>query len=280
MIAKSPDAQREALKVALTIGSDRLMAALEIHQFLCRQDNFAVLIHDAAHGVTAAIDAPETQPIRAALAEKGWRLTHIFTTHHHGDHTAGHEALKAETGCHIVGPKKEAASIPGIDSVVSEGDSFTFGSTSVRVIETPGHTLGHVSYWLPEARLVFVGDTLFSLGCGRLLEGDAAMMWKSLEKLRKLPVETSVYCGHEYTKSNAAFALTIEPENLALRQRAEEVTRLRAAGQLTLPVTLGDELAQNPFFRPDSPEIQRRLGMVGQPLATIFAEIRQRKDRF
>jgi hydroxyacylglutathione hydrolase len=256
------------------------MAALDIHQFLCRQDNFGVLIHDAAHGVTAAIDAPETEPIRAALAAKGWRLTHILTTHHHGDHTAGHKALKAETGCHIVGPRNEAASIPGIDSQVSEGDSFDLGGHTVRVIETPGHTLGHVSYWLPGAEVVFVGDTLFSLGCGRLLEGDAAMMWNSLQKLMKLPPETSIYCGHEYTQSNAAFALTIEPGNAALQQRARQVEQLRAQGQLTLPVKLGDELAQNPFLRPDSPEIQEKLGQVGQPLATIFAEIRRRKDRF
>jgi hydroxyacylglutathione hydrolase len=256
------------------------MAALEIRQFLCRQDNFGVLIHDTANAVTAAIDAPETEPIRAVLAETGWRLTHIFTTHHHGDHTAGHEALKAETGCHIFGPAKEAASIPGIDSTVAEGDSFSFGDYVVRVIETPGHTLGHVTYWLPEAKVAFVGDTLFSLGCGRLLEGDAAMMWNSLQKLRKLPPETSIYCGHEYTKSNAAFALTIDPGNAALQKRAKEVDELRTHNQFTLPVTLGDELAQNPFLRPDSVEIQEKLGRVGQPLATIFADIRQRKDRF
>jgi hydroxyacylglutathione hydrolase len=255
------------------------MSALQIHQFLCRQDNFGVLLHDPAHDVTVAIDAPETQAVRAALAEKGWRLTHIFTTHHHGDHTAGHEALKAETGCRIIGPAKEAASIPGIDETVSEGDSFSFGDHTVRVIETPGHTLGHVTYWLPEASAAFVGDTLFSLGCGRLLEGDADMMWNSLQKLKKLPAETSVYCGHEYTQSNAKFALTIEPGNTALQIRATSVNQLRERGQLTLPVKLGDELAQNPFLRPDSPEIQQVLGMVGQPLATIFAEIRRRKDR-
>jgi hydroxyacylglutathione hydrolase len=256
------------------------MAALQIHQFPCRQDNFGVLIHDADHGLTAAIDAPETGPIRATLAEKGWRLTHIFTTHHHGDHIAGHAELKAETGCHITGPRKEAASIPGIDSQVGEGDSFPFGGYGVRVIETPGHTLGHVTYWLPEAGVAFVGDTLFSLGCGRLLEGDAVMMWHSLEKLKTLPPETNIYCGHEYTKSNAAFALTIEPGNSALQKRAKEVEQLRAQDKPTLPVTLGDELAQNPFLRPDSPEIQEKLGQVGQPLATIFAEIRRRKDRF
>jgi hydroxyacylglutathione hydrolase len=256
------------------------MAGLQIHQFLCRQDNFGVLIHDPEAGLTAAIDAPETEPIRRALAEKGWRLTHILTTHHHGDHTAGHAALKAETGCHIVGPAKEAASIPGIDDQVGEGDSLSFGTQTVRVIETPGHTLGHVTYHLPDARVAFVGDTLFSLGCGRLLEGSAEMMWSSLQKLMALPPETSIYCGHEYTKSNAAFALTIEPGNAALQKRAREVDELRTAGQVTLPVTLADELAQNPFLRPDSLEIQERLGMVGQSLATIFAEIRRRKDRF
>ena len=256
------------------------MTALQIHQFLCRRDNFGVLIHDAAHGLTAAIDTPDAESIRSALAAKGWRLTHILTTHHHDDHTAGHKALKAETGCHIVGPRKEAATIPGIDSQVSEGDSLSFGDYTVHVIETPGHTLGHVSYWLSEAKAAFVGDTLFSLGCGRLLEGDAAMMWHSLKKLKELPPETSIYCGHEYTESNAAFALTIEPGNSALQNRANEVKRLRGQDKLTLPVTLADELAQNPFLRPDSLEIQENVGLVGQPLATIFAEIRRRKDRF
>ena len=256
------------------------MAALQIHQFLCRQDNFGVLIHDDASGETAAIDAPDAAPIRAALAEKGWRLTHIFTTHHHGDHTAGHAELKAETGCRILGPRKEAASIPGLDDAVAGGETFTFGGQSVEVLDTPGHTLGHVSYHLPQAGVVFVGDTLFSLGCGRLLEGDAEMMWDSLQKLMALPRHTRIYCGHEYTNSNAAFALTIEPGNAALKRRAKEVEDLRAKGELTLPVTLEAELAQNPFLRPDSAEIQQRLGRVGQPLATIFADIRHRKDGF
>jgi hydroxyacylglutathione hydrolase len=255
------------------------MAGLEIHQFMCRQDNFGVLIHDAAHGLTAAIDTPDPEPIRKALAEKGWRLTHILTTHHHGDHTAGHAALKAETGCHIVGPRKEAASIPGIDTQVAEGDEVRFGAEIARVLETPGHTLGHVTYAFPDAEVAFVGDTLFSLGCGRLLEGTAEMMWASLQKLMALPPQTRIYCGHEYTLSNARFALTIEPGNEALQKRAREVEALRAAGTFTLPVTLGDELAQNPFLRPHSSEIAERLGMVGQPLATIFAEIRRRKDR-
>lgn len=256
------------------------MAGLEIHQFLCRQDNFGVLIHDGGSGLTAAIDTPDLAPIRAALAEKGWRLTHILTTHHHGDHTAGHAALKAETDCHIIGPAKEASGIPSIDAQVVEGDTFTFGGHEVQVIETPGHTLGHVTYYLPGADVAFVGDTLFSLGCGRLLEGTADMMWASLQKLMALPPQTRIYCGHEYTLSNARFALTIEPGNAALQKRAQEVETQRANGAFTLPVNLGDEMAQNPFLRAHSSEIQERLGMVGQPLATIFTEIRRRKDRF
>jgi hydroxyacylglutathione hydrolase len=256
------------------------MAGLEIHQFLCRQDNFGVLIHDSAHGLTASIDTPEAAPIRAALKEKGWRLTHIFTTHHHGDHTAGHEELKAETGCQIIGPEKEKANIPGLDVAVKGGQTFTFGGQTVHVLDTPGHTLGHITYHLPEAGVAFVGDTLFSLGCGRLLEGSAEMMWASLQKLMALPPATRIYCGHEYTKSNAAFAVTVEPGNAALQKRAKEVEALRASNQVTLPVSLSDELAQNPFLRPDSREIQEKLGLVGQPLATIFAEIRRLKDRF
>jgi hydroxyacylglutathione hydrolase len=268
-------------KVTLTVCGVNAMAGLQIHQFLCRSDNFGVLIHDAENDLTAAIDTPEAGPIRAALAEKGWRLTHILTTHHHADHIAGHKELKSETGCRVIGARKDAGSIPGIDQEVAEGDEFAFGDQRVRVLETPGHTLGHVSYYLPDAGVVFVGDTLFSLGCGRLMGSNAAdMMWASLQKLMALPGGTLVYCGHEYTKNNAAFALTIEPGNAALQARAKKVDALRAENMLTLPVSLADELAQNPFLRPDSPEIQEKIGKVGQSLATIFAEIRRLKDRF
>lgn len=256
------------------------MAELKIHQFICRSDNFGVLIHDDESGVTASIDTPDPDPIRRALAEKGWSLTHIFTTHHHGDHTAGHAALKRETGCVIIGPEKEADRIPGIDQRVSEGSKFSFGGHPLCVLETPGHTAGHVAYWLPDDNIVFVGDTLFSLGCGRLLEGDGATMWQSLQKLTALPKETLIYCGHEYSKSNAAFALSVEPNNVSLQERAEEIRELRDGNLPTLPVSLAAELAQNPFLRPDSPEIQERLDMVGHPLATIFSELRRLKDRF
>jgi hydroxyacylglutathione hydrolase len=256
------------------------MAELKIHQFFCRSDNFGVLIHDDEFNVTAAIDTPDAETIREALAEKGWSLTHIFTTHHHADHTAGHRALKAETGCVIIGPEKEADRIPGIDQRVAEGSRFSFGGHQVCVLETPGHTMGHVAYWLADENIVFVGDTLFSLGCGRLLEGDGPTMWQSLQKIMALPKETLIYCGHEYSISNAAFAMSVEPNNVLLQERAREIHELRDAGLPTLPVSLAAELARNPFLRPDSPEIQERLGMVGHPLATIFSELRRLKDRF
>ncbi len=256
------------------------MAALDVQQFVCCDDNFCILIHDPGHGLTAAIDTPDAEPIREALRQKGWRLTHIFTTHHHGDHTAGHEELQQETGCTIVAAKRDVGRIPGVNFEVEDGTEFAFGGLQVRVIGVPGHTLGAVAYWLPGAGLVFAGDTLFSLGCGRLFEGDATMMWGSLQKLMQLPDETLLFCGHEYTLKNAAFALTVEPGNAALQQRAAEVETLRRANSVTLPVTLATEKATNPFLRPDSAEIQATLGMTGQRLATIFAELRKRRDHF
>lgn len=256
------------------------MQALTFHQFTCRSDNYCVLVHEPENGLTACIDTPDPVPIRAALAERGWTLTHIFTTHHHADHTAGHAALKEETGCKIIAPAKEAEHIPAVDETAAEGDIFDFGGHKVQVLETPGHTAGHISYWFPDDKVAFVGDTLFSLGCGRLFEGDAEMMWTSLQKLMALPGETLVYCGHEYSQSNAAFALTVEPGNAALQERAKEITSLRAENLPTVPFTIEAELAQNPFLRPDSAEIQERIGRTGHPLATIFGELRWLKDAF
>jgi hydroxyacylglutathione hydrolase len=184
------------------------------------------------------------------------------------------------TGCTIVGPAKEADSIPGLDVEVKEGDTIEIGGAKARVIETPGHTRGHVSYYFPEEGIVCVGDTLFSVGCGKLLEGDAKMMWSSLKKLAALPPDTKLYCGHEYTNNNCRFALTVEPENEALRARAAEAAALAEEGEPALPTTIAQELATNPFLRPSSPAIQKRLGMEGRELAEIFGEIRRRKDRF
>jgi len=255
------------------------MPGLQIYQFPCRSDNFGVLIHDAATGLTASIDAPEAAAIHKALSDTGWKLTHIFTTHHHADHTDGNLELKSQTGCVIVGPGGESAKIPGIDSAVVGGDTLSLGSWQAKVFDTPGHTLGHISLWFEAAKVAFVGDTLFSLGCGRIIEGDPQMMWKSLSTLAALPADTAFYCGHEYTEANARFALTIEPDNPALQARAAEVTALRAAGKPTLPSTIGAELAANPFLRPGSPEIRKRLGMEGKPDWQVFGEIRERKNK-
>ena len=256
------------------------MAALQTYQFPCLSDNFGVLIHDPEAGLTASIDAPEADKVTAALKEKGWNLTHILTTHHHADHTDGNAALKAATGCRIIGPRNEAAKIPGIDETVGGGDAFDFGSHRVEVLDTPGHTAGHITYVIPSANVAFVGDTLFAIGCGRVIEGTPQMMWASLKRLMALPKDTAVYCGHEYTQSNAKFALTIEPDSPALQKRAREVDEMRAAGKATLPTTIGLELETNPFLRPHVPAIQKRLGMEGRPEWEVFAEIRERKNRF
>jgi hydroxyacylglutathione hydrolase len=254
------------------------MAELEIHQFPCLSDNYGVLIHDPEADVTASIDAPETEAVRAALAEKGWRLAHILTTHYHADHTDGNLPLKSETGCTIVGPRAEAGKVRGIDVEVGDGDTYQFGSFEVRVLDTPGHTAGHISYWIPEAKVAFVGDTVFAMGCGRLFEGDAKTMWNSLSKIIALPPETTLYCGHEYTQSNADFALTVEPGNEALQARAEEVRDLRAQGKPTLPTVLARELETNPFLRPGSAEIRANLGMEEAEDWEVFGEVRRRKD--
>lgn len=255
------------------------MSKLEIHQFPCLSDNFGVLIHDAASNVTASIDAPTASAVDAALAAKGWTLTHILTTHHHADHTDGNLELKGKTGCTIIGPRAESQRIPGIDKSVGQGDTFKFGGFDVQVLDTPGHTAGHISYYIPAAKVAFVGDTLFAIGCGRVIEGNAQMMWNSLKKLMALPPDTTVYCGHEYTQSNARFALTIEPDNAALLARSKAIDAQRVAGQATLPTTIGEELATNPFLRPHIPAIQQRLNMAGRPEWEIFGEIRERKNR-
>jgi hydroxyacylglutathione hydrolase len=256
------------------------MAKLLIEQFMCRSDNFGVLIHDPDTGETASIDAPEEEPIRQKLNELGWPLTHILTTHRHADHVEGNVNLKQRFGATIIGPAAEADRIPGIDRTVGDGDVFAFAGRDVHVIATPGHTSGHVCYHIPQDGLLFAADTLFALGCGRLFEGSADDMWTSLRKLMALPDETTVYCGHEYTLSNARFAVTVDPDNAGLAGRLEEIERLRADGRPTLPTTLGLEKTTNPFLRPDDAGIRRTLGMEDATDTEVFAEIRKRKDRF
>lgn len=252
----------------------------QTYLFPCLTDNFGVLIHDPATGATASIDAPEAAPVEAALKKTGWRLTDILVTHHHGDHTAGIGELKAHHKCRVVAPRNEAQRIAHVDETVGEGDKVQVGALAGRVIDTPGHTAGHISYFFPADRIAFVGDTLFSIGCGRVIEGNAQMMWNSLVKLRGLPDDTRFYCGHEYTAANIRFAKTIEPNNKALAARADEVAKLAAAGQPTIPATIGAEKAANPFLRADHAEVAQSLGLDGAPAWKVFAEIRERKNRF
>ncbi|HEY5646458.1 MAG TPA: hydroxyacylglutathione hydrolase [Pseudomonadales bacterium] len=253
---------------------------LEVHMFPCLEDNYGFLVHDASAGVTAVIDTPEVAPINAALEEKGWRLTHILNTHHHFDHAGGNEALKARWGCTVVGAANDAERIPGIDVRVADGERLDFGSTSALVLEVPGHTRGHIAYYFEEDGIAFVGDTLFALGCGRLFEGTPEQMWSSLQKLMALPDDTVVYCAHEYTQSNAAFALSVEPKNDALLARSREIDRRRADGLPTVPTTIGLEKATNPFLRPHSSNLRATIGIGGDDPVAVFAETRRRKDHF
>ena len=253
---------------------------IEVHQFPCLNDNYGFLVHDVETGNTATVDTPEVGPINAALEEKGWQLTHILNTHHHFDHAGGNEELKERWGCTVVGAANDAHRIPGIDVTVSDGDSFALGGSNAHVFETPGHTTGHIAFYFAEDGVAFVGDTIFALGCGRLFEGTPDQMWTSLSKLMALPDETVVYCAHEYTQANAAFALSVEPDNSALQSRAQEIADLRAKGIPTVPTTIGLERATNPFVRPDSVDLQSTIGMTGDDVVAVFAETRKRKDNF
>ena len=252
-----------------------------IHQFLCLKDNFAVLIHDPVARLTAVVDAPEAEPILSALAAKEWELTDILITHHHFDHVQGIRALKARFPlARVIGPAKEAAKIGGLDVVVGERNAVMVGSLEATALEVPGHTSGHVAYWFEEEDILFAGDTLFAMGCGRAFEEPPWVLYESLMKLAALPGETQVYCGHEYTLANARFALSVDPGNEILKERAAEVARLRKEGQFTLPTTITIELATNPFLRAEDPEIQANLGMAGADPAAVFTELRERKNRF
>jgi hydroxyacylglutathione hydrolase len=247
--------------------------------FMCLQDNYGVLVHDSETGATVSIDAPEAGPIERALEETGWSLSDIFVTHHHADHTGGIGALKQRYRCRVTAPHAEANSIPLVDATVRENDVVRLGTLEARVLETPGHTAGHVTFFFPADHLAFVGDTLFSIGCGRVIEGTPQMMWQSLLKLRSLPDDTRIYCGHEYTQANIRFARIIEPHNATLVGRAKEVEELRAAGKPTIPSRLSEEKAANPFLRADVPEVAKAVGLSGSPAWQVFAEIRERKNR-
>ncbi len=256
------------------------MSDLQIEQINCLSDNYGYLVHDPKSGETACIDTPETAPILDRLAQKGWDLSYIWNTHHHYDHAGNNLEIKQATGCQIIGPAGEADKIPGIDRAVDDGDTVQLGAHQAHILNVGGHTLGHIAYHLPATAHAFVGDSLFALGCGRVFEGTMTQMWNSLQKLAALPRETQIFCAHEYTAANAAFAATIDPDNENLQQRIAEITALRAQNQPTVPTDIGLELATNPFLRAADANIRQNLNMVDASDADVFAEIRARKDSF
>lgn len=227
---------------------------MEIVRIPVLSDNYVWLVHEPISGETMVVDPAVADPVLAEADKRGWKVTQIWNTHWHPDHTGGNEAIKAATGCTITGPKAEATRIPTLDRLVSEGDSVSLGGIEAKVIDVPAHTAGHIAYHLPSETLAFVGDTLFAMGCGRLFEGDAAQMYANMRKLEALPDETKIYCAHEYTEANGDFALTVEPDNTALRTRMDEVRAMRERGEATVPTDIAAERATNPFMRAGSVE--------------------------
>lgn len=249
--------------------------AIDVHQFPCLSDNYGFLVRDRESGLAACVDTPDAGAIRAALDETGWKLALILNTHWHPDHAGGNAEIQAATGCRIVGPK-EVTRIAPLDREVQGGDMVELGATRFQVIESGGHTLGHVAYHDEADKVAFVGDTLFALGCGRLFEGTAEQMWTSLQRLAALPDDTIVYCAHEYTASNARFALSVD-QAPALKARTEAIFAARERGEPTVPTTIGLEKATNPFLR--APLLAPALGVTG-PDHEAFAAVRAAKDSF
>ena len=222
---------------------------VEIVRIPVLSDNYVWLVHEPGSGETTVIDPAVAEPVLAEAEARGWRITQIWNTHWHPDHTGGNQAIKDATGCFVTGPGAEAARIPTLDRQVAEGERVRLGPVEATVLEVPAHTAGHIAYHLPSEGVIFVGDTLFAMGCGRLFEGTAEQMHANLQRLAQLPPDTRVYCAHEYTLSNGRFAVTVEPDNEALRQRLEEVEAARTRGEATVPTTIGLERATNPFMR-------------------------------
>lgn len=256
------------------------MSHLDMRQFLCREDNYGVIVHDPKTGATISIDAPDAGAVEQQLRKFGRQLTHIWVTHHHGDHVAGIAELKDVYRCQVIGPRAEADKIPGIDIAVSGGEVFKLAGRDVKVFDCPGHTLGHIAYHIPEDYSLFAGDTLFAMGCGRVFEGSMEQMYHSVNQFKTLSPSTYLYCGHEYTEANCRFALSIDPTNRALRSRAQNVANQRGRGEMTIPALMSDELKTNPYLRCDDPAIRKGLGMEGATDVEVFAEIRTRKNNF
>jgi len=271
---------KEEFRLGMGKGAASGVVGAEIELVSCLEDNYAPLIHDPSTGMTAVVDTPEVEPILAALERRGWKLTHVLNTHHHWDHTGGNEALQKLTGCEIIGPAGEADKIPGLGRAVREGDKVLVGSLEAEVFEVGGHTKGHIAFHFPANNVAFVGDTLFVLGCGRLFEGTPTQMWASMQKIRNFPDETVVYCGHEYTRSNARFAEHIGGTP-GLSERVAAIRELRDEGEETVPMVLGHEKATNPFLRADDEGLRIALGLPQGALPVqVFADVRKKKDKF
>ena len=256
------------------------MTGFDMIQVPALRDNYVYLIREPETGTVAVIDPAEADPVIAALDQRGWHPSLILNTHHHPDHVGGNQSLKDKYGARVIGPAADAHRIATLDETVSEGDLVRVGEAEGYVLETPGHTSGHISFVFPDQCALFCGDTLFAMGCGRLFEGTADQMWRSLSKYADLADDIQVCCAHEYTQANARFAVTVDPDNAALTERCRQVDTLRAEGRPTVPSTLGIERATNPFLRADQPGIQAALGLTGDDPVSVFAEIRARKDRF
>ncbi len=256
------------------------MARLDVELVPALSDNYIYLAHEPDSGETAVVDPAVAKPVLDAAERKGWRITHILNTHHHGDHTGGNLEVQQATGAPIVGPKYDEARIPGIQIALAEGDTYKVGGAEAQVFFTPGHTRGHICFWFQDAGVLFSGDTLFALGCGRLFEGTAEQMWSSLQKLRKLPDATRIYCGHEYTRTNARCALTVDPDNARLQEYARRIDALRAENKPTIPAEMGLEKAANPFLRADDPALAAAMGMAGAEPVEVFAAVREKRNAF
>lgn len=256
------------------------MAHIDMRPFMCRSDNFGLIIHDSKSGATAAIDAPDATAIERELRKFGRQLTHIFVTHHHADHVEGNLQLKELFGCKIIGPAAEADKIPGLDVAVRGGETFMWAGRKVEVIDCPGHTKGHIAFHMPEEFSLFAGDTLFSVGCGRVLEGTMEEMCNSVTQFKSLPSLTYLYCGHEYTLANCDFALTIDPDNRHLQARRNEVEAILKRGGMTCPANMGNEFKTNPYLRLGDASIRRTLDMEGASDLEVFTAIRNAKNVF
>ena len=256
------------------------MAAGEVIVIPCLSDNYTYLVRCHRSETTAIVDPGEAGPVISALEERDWTLDLVINTHHHHDHIGGNGELIEKYGAKLLGPTAESSRIPDMDETCAEGDQVLIGELEGRVFDVPGHTSGHIAFYFPAITALFSGDSLFALGCGRLFEGTPAQMWESLQKFRNLPNSTLVYCGHEYTQSNARFAKTIEPDNATLIARCQDIDGMRARNIPTIPSRIDVELATNPFLRADDPGVAKAIGMIGATPTEIFTEIRKRKDNF